>query len=119
MAGKTPTPIGWEENVDLRQVSWCGNFLDKKVREYILEPGEVVIFTNVAQDRIRFARIGIGGVPEIACPKADTNGRGLSIYLQISLALASLCPTEFEAHKFAKEVKRMHDHRLKRQKQRK
>lgn len=111
----TPTPIGWEENVDLRKVSWCGNFLDKKVREYVLEPGEVVIFTNVAQNRIRFARIGIGGVPEIACPKADTNGNGLSIYLQISLALASLCPVEFEAEQFAREVENMHNRRLLRQ----
>lgn len=114
MAGTTPTPLGWEENADLRKVSWCGNFLDRVVREYILEPGEVVIYTNTAQNRVRFVRIGnIGGVPEVACPKADTNGKGLSIYLQISLALASLCGPEFEADEFAKQVEDMHNRRLK------
>jgi hypothetical protein len=107
-------PMGWEENADLRRVSWCGAFLDKVVKEYVLEPGEVVIYTNSAQTRIRFVRIGIGGVPEVVCPKADTNGHGLSIYLQISLALASLCPPEFKADTFAEEVESMHKRRLRR-----
>lgn len=119
MTKTTPTPIGWEENVDLRRVSWCGAFLDEVVREYVLEQGEVVVFTNVAQNRVRFVQIGVGGVPEVACPKADTNGDGLSIYLQISRALVALCPAELEADVFAKEIECMHKRRLSRQKKEK
>ncbi len=119
MASKTPSPVGWEEDKDLRKVSWCGTFLDNVVTEYVLEPGEVVIYTNVARTRIRFVRIGIGGVPEVVCPKADTNGHGLSQYLQISLALASMCPADFKAEEFAAEVEGMHQRRLRHQQKKK
>lgn len=85
--GPTISLVGWVEDQDLRKVCQRATFLRKTARDWNLDEGQGVLYTNLAMNRFRVVAL-LGGMPcLIVMPVAAQRSHLLSLYLQISLTL--------------------------------
>jgi len=74
--------VGFEDNTNLRNVSWNQNYLEGVKKEWKLQHGQAVVFCNVAQDRFRLVAV-FYGLAVLVLPPIDPEERH-SLYLKIS-----------------------------------
>lgn len=74
--------IAYEEDSNLREVSWSQLFLETVKKEYKLRHGQAVLYRNVAQDRWRLVAC-FYGLAVLILPPVDKEAR-LSLDLEVS-----------------------------------
>ena len=62
--------VGFENNKNLRELSWNQKTLEKIKKDYDLAHGEAVIFRNVVQDRFRLVA-NFFNIPNLIIPPID------------------------------------------------
>ncbi|MCJ7760690.1 hypothetical protein MUP59_06055 [Candidatus Bathyarchaeota archaeon] len=86
------TLMGFEENTDLRTVSWNQGVLEDTAKSWNLKHGQAVIFSNAARNKIRLIAV-FYGMAVLILPPIDPADK-ISLYLKVNEFL----------HKFTKNV---------------
>ncbi len=94
--------IGFEEDTNLRHVTWNQNYLEEVKREWRLQHGQAVVFCNTAQDRFRLVAV-FYGLAVLVLPPIDPEERH-SLYLKISEFLRKFQPRDKVAAKLDEEI---------------
>lgn len=74
------TIVGYEDNCNLRELSWNETVLEKVKRDHNLAHGEAVIFANEARTRFRLVA-SVFGMPMLILPPIDPEDK-TSLYLK-------------------------------------
>jgi len=104
--------IAYEENQNLREVSWSQLFLESVMEEYELKHGQAVLYRNVAQDRWRLVAC-FYGLAVLVLPPVDKESR-ISLDLQVSQFLRKMSTGFDEGSRLINEQIMDATHRLKR-----
>lgn len=80
--GAPLTLIGYEDDVDLRSVSWNQELLENEAREWKLQHGQAVVYSNVAKNKVRLIAV-FYGMSVLILPPIDPNDK-ISLYLRIN-----------------------------------
>lgn len=94
--------IGFEENSNLRHVTWNQRYLEEVKGEWKLKHGQAVVFCNKAQDRFRLVAV-FYGLAVLVLPPIDPDERH-SLYLKISEFLRKFEPRDNVAAKLEEEI---------------
>jgi len=78
----------WENDQNLRKVTWQRKFLCQTLHEYDLQPGEAAVFVNKKQDRVRLV-VNVHGFPVLVILPIDKDAKR-SMELEVALFLKSL-----------------------------
>jgi hypothetical protein len=82
MSSSPLTLIAFEENVNLRNVTWNQRFLDKVAQKYQLQHGQAVVYTNVAKSKVRLVAV-FYNMAVLILPPIDPESK-ISLYLKIN-----------------------------------
>lgn len=77
----TPKIIDWVDDTNLNTVNWQRRTLKRLANQYNINPGECVIFENVAKEKARIV-INLNGLVACLIPPIDP-ARQLSMHLEI------------------------------------
>lgn len=94
--------IGFEDNTNLRHVTWNQGYLEGVKEEWKLKHGQAVVFCNAAQDRFRLVAV-FYGLAVLVLPPIDPEERH-SLYLKISEFLRRFEPRDQVAAKLEEEI---------------
>jgi hypothetical protein len=80
--GSPLTLVGYEDDMDLRSISWNQDLLEQEAREYKLKHGEAVVYSNVAQTKVRLIAV-FYGMAVLILPPIDPADK-ISLYLKVN-----------------------------------
>jgi len=94
--------IGFEDDTNLREISWNQKVLERISKKWKLQHGEAVVFCNVKKDRFRLVA-SFYGLAVLILPPINPEDR-ISLYLKISLFLKQFKRTHEVVYRLGEEI---------------